>query len=136
MDPKIISQRAPCRSRKKSKFRLKPARPRRSRLRPARRLPWGKDYIQHNPMVGDGKEEFIQYFEKMAKEYPGKKVEFKKAIAEGDYVVLHCYQTWPGDNDYAGIDIFRFDGDKIVEHWDCLQIIDKKVKPKNDNGLF
>ena len=29
----------------------------------------GKEYIQHNPLVGDGIEPFISYFEKMAKEY-------------------------------------------------------------------
>ena len=27
----------------------------------------GNDYIQHNPLVGDGKEPFIQYFDNMAK---------------------------------------------------------------------
>ena len=28
----------------------------------------GQEYIQHNPIVADGKEPFIQYFETMGKE--------------------------------------------------------------------
>ena len=86
----------------------------------------GDEYIQHNPLVGNGPESFIAYFEKMQKEYPEKSIEFVRCIVEGDLVALHTHQTWPGNDQYVTMDFFRFDNHgKIVEHWDSMQQIPK-----------
>ena len=54
---------------------------------------------------------------------------------EGDQFVLHGHQAWPGDQDDAGIDIFRLDdGAEVIEPWDVLQVV--PATSANDNGTF
>ncbi|PCJ65631.1 MAG: hypothetical protein COA58_09505 [Bacteroidetes bacterium] len=96
----------------------------------AMRLYVGNEYIQHNPLVGNGKQPFIDYFDRMQKEYPDKSIEFVRAIAERDMVALHTHQTWPGNQEYVTMDFFRFDNGKIVEHWDSIQ----EIPDENLNG--
>ena len=103
--------------------------------RKATELYVGDEYIQHNPLVGDGVQPFIDYFEKMAREYPDKSIEFVRTIAEGDLVALHTHQVWPGNDEYVTMDFFRFDkSGKIVEHWDSMQQIPKTSA--NNNTMY
>lgn len=95
----------------------------------------GTEYIQHNPDVADGTQGFINYFERMQKEYPNKSIEFVRCIAEGDLVALHTHQTWPDNDEYITMDFFRFDAEgKICEHWDSIQQIPKESA--NPNTMY
>lgn len=95
----------------------------------------GNGYIQHNPMVANGPQAFIDYFERMQKEYPVKTITFVRAIAEDDLVALHTHQVWPDDDEYVTMDFFRFSDDgKIVEHWDSIQQIPKTAL--NTNKMY
>lgn len=95
----------------------------------------GNQYIQHNPLVADGTQAFIDYFERMQREYPDKTIEFVRCIAEGDLVALHTHQVWPGNEEYVTMDFFRFDHNgKICEHWDAMQLIPKESA--NPNTMY
>jgi predicted SnoaL-like aldol condensation-catalyzing enzyme len=92
----------------------------------------GSEYIQHNPLVVDGKQAFIDYFTKMAKQFPNKDIEFIRVVAEGNLVALHTHQIWPDNEEYVTMDFFRFDENgKIVEHWDSIQKIPDETKNGN-----
>ena len=95
----------------------------------------GDDYKQHNPMVADGPQAFIDYFNRMQKEYPVKSMDFIRSVAEGDLVALHTHQIWPDNDQYVTMDFFRFDTNgKIVEHWDSIQQIPEASK--NNNTMY
>ena len=95
----------------------------------------GKEYVQHNPAVANGTKGFINYFERMQKQYPDKSIEFVRCIAEGDLVALHTHQTWPDNDEYVTMDFLRFDEEgKICEHWDSIQQIPKRST--NPNTMY
>jgi len=95
----------------------------------------GAEYIQHNSLVGNGKQAFIDYFTDMAAKYPNKEIEFVRAVAEGDLVALHTHQTWPDNEEYVTMDFFRFDVDgKIIEHWDAIQEV--PIETKSGNPMY
>ena len=76
-------------------------------------------YIQHNPETHEGGEGLAVLFKRIAKSSP--RVNIVRAFEDGDYVFAHT------EYDFAslkiGFEVFRFEGDQTVEHWDNIQEI-------------
>ena len=95
----------------------------------------GPHYRQHNPGAGDGAEPFIETVKRFAQNFPDFRMESKRMVAEGDYVVLHSHLILkPGDRGTAIVDIFRLENGKIVEHWDVVQEVPETSA--NNNTMF
>ena len=93
------------------------------------------DYIQHNPLVPNGKAPFVSFFKGFFANNPNAKSKIVRTAADGDLVWLHIHAT-NGENDrgQAIIDVFRVKDGKIVEHWDVIQ--DMPEKAANHNTMF
>lgn len=95
----------------------------------------GDKYIQHNPLAADGPAGLQAFLEFAKANLGGFKVEFKRVLADGDFVIVHAHATnGPDDRGSAVMDIFRLEGGKVVEHWDVIQAIPETAQ--NSNTMF
>jgi predicted SnoaL-like aldol condensation-catalyzing enzyme len=90
------------------------------------------EYIQHNPQVPTGKAGLLAALPMFYKAIPSLSWHMKHIWADGDYVIVHSVYNFGKDN--AAVDIFRFKGEKIDEHWDVVQEIPSKMA--HDNGMI
>ncbi len=74
-------------------------------------------YIQHNLTVGDGLAGFGTVLQALPK--GSARANTARVFQDGDYVFAHTEYNFFGPK--IGFDVFRFENDKIVEHWDNLQ---------------
>ena len=84
-------------------------------------------YIQHNLAVGDGLAGFGAVIQALPE--GSANVKTVRAFQDGNYVFTHTEYNFFGPK--IGFDIFRFENNRIVEHWDNLQI---KPEHKNPSG--
>jgi len=86
-----------------------------------------EDYIQHNPNVETGMKGFLDFFKKLGgmREIPVDLPGLVAIQAEGDLVTMSFVSenkvSGTGKDTYTTtwFDMFRIQGGKIAEHWDC-----------------
>jgi len=93
----------------------------------------GDPYIQHNPNVADGKEALKEALKIWFKDASKEKIDIQHIGADGNFVYLHT-KSKRGNKTFSIIDIFRIDGNKVVEHWDVIQEV--PAKSANDHPMF
>jgi predicted SnoaL-like aldol condensation-catalyzing enzyme len=95
----------------------------------------GAGFRHHNPFFEGSAEALIAGMEENARQNPRKVLEVKRAIAEGELVVVHSHvRQKPGDLGAAAVHIFRFEKGRIVELWDLGQPVPEKSP--NQYGMF
>jgi len=74
-------------------------------------------YIQHNPQTHEGGVGLAALFKQLAKSSP--RVNIVRVFLDGDYVFAHTEYDFGSSR--IGFEIFRFEGNLTVEHWDNIQ---------------
>jgi steroid delta-isomerase-like uncharacterized protein len=92
------------------------------------------DYIQHNPLVPQGRAGFQEFFSAWFAASSDFKHEVKKLAVDGDLVWVYGTYSGTHSGDWLGmpatgksyhfdaVDIFRVEDGKLAEHWDVLDV--------------
>lgn len=92
-----------------------------------------ENYIQHTPVVQDGRKGLIELVAKIKKkEIPAPKIKNVRVFEDNDFVVLHHDVNWP--NRKAMFEIFRFEDGVAAEHWSG--IMDHPEKTVNGHSMI
>ena len=75
-----------------------------------------ENYIQHTPVVPDGKKGLTALVNKIQnKEIPAPVIKNVRTLEDGEYVILHHDVHWP--NRKVMFEVFRFEDGLAAEHW-------------------
>jgi predicted SnoaL-like aldol condensation-catalyzing enzyme len=67
--------------------------------------------------------------------FPNKQFVIKNALCEGELMAVHSHLVLSsGEQEMSVVHLFRFENGKIVEMWDCGQVIPKDMI--NKDGAF
>jgi predicted SnoaL-like aldol condensation-catalyzing enzyme len=92
-------------------------------------------FRHHNPYFAGDRDSLRAGMEEDAVANPGKRLDVQAALQDGDRVAVHSrLRRSASEPDIAVVHVFRFDGDKIVEMWDVVQIAPQGMA--NEHGMF
>ncbi len=74
-------------------------------------------YIQHNPQTHEGGEGLASLFKRLSLTSP--RVNIVRIFSDGDFVFGHTEYDFSTSR--VGFEVFRFEGEQTVEHWDNIQ---------------
>ena len=86
-------------------------------------------YIQHNPQTHEGSEGLALLFRRLSK--TGPKVNVVRAFEDGDFFFGHTEYDFASRK--IGFEVFRFENDQAVEHWDNIQ--ERQGPNKSDRSM-
>ena len=68
-------------------------------------------------------------------QFPNRQITIKNVLGDGDLVAVHSHLVIsPGNKGMTTLHLFRFQGNKVVEFWDCGQSI--PADTPNKDGAF
>ena len=89
----------------------------------------------HNPFFPAGFPALKKAMIENHAQFPTKQLSVKNVLGDDDLVAVHSHIVLrPGETGVAAVHLFRFQGDRIVEMWDCGQPV--LADSPNEDGMF
>ena len=94
---------------------------------------WSPEYIQHNPFIPAKRTGLRGFVEALPRD---RRYEHGRVFADGDFIIVHGRYIGGDSTTLVAVDIFRFENDKVVEHWDVLQDEVPMAQTVAGNAMF
>ena len=80
-----------------------------------------EDYVQHNPIIADGRENALKWLEPVFSK-PDAEIQVRRVLVDGDFATIQIIGRMSAEDPGSAVmNIFRLENGIIIEHWDVTQ---------------